>query len=120
MQKDFNKFIGTLKNSIKTWNYFVNWKKVFANSSELEIILNKLNYLLGKDDLKAEFKKLYDSNPDIVNAFPVLLAVREKKLEIFTLEDGGSEFFDFGIEQQNSSDFEKYYKFFEKTGSLIF
>ena len=93
MKKDFQNFINTLKNSIKTWDYFVNWDKVFANSSELEIILNKLNYLLGKEDLKTEFKRLYESNPDIVKAFPVLLAVREKQLEIFTLADGSSEFF---------------------------
>ena len=118
MKKDFQNFINTLKNSIKTWDYFVNWDKVFANSSELEIILNKLNYLLGKEDLKTEFKKLYEGNPDIVKAFPVLLAVREKQLEIFTLANGSSEFFNFtNIEKENGS-FEKYYAFLEKTGLI--
>lgn len=73
MQKDFNNLITTFKSSIKTWDYFVNWKKVFANGSNLEITLNKLNYLLGKENLKEEFKKLYSSNPDIVKALPVLL-----------------------------------------------
>jgi len=95
MKKDFENLVSTLKNSIKTWNYFVNWEKVFSNSSELEIILNKLNYLLGKEDLKTEFKKLYESNPDIMKAFPVLLAVREKKLEIFDLNVNDVEIFDF-------------------------
>jgi hypothetical protein len=118
MKKDFNKFIKTLKNSIKTWEYFVNWEKVFSNSSELEIILNKLNYLLSKEDLKSEFKKLYDSNPDIVKAFPVLLAVREKKLEVFSHEDGTSEFFNFEEDVNNTDDFEKYYLFLEKTGLI--
>ena len=116
MQKDFNNFISTLKNSIKTWDYFVNWEKVFANSSELEIILNKLNYLLGKEDLKTEFKRLYESNPDIVKAFPVLLAVRDKKLEIFTLADGSSEFFNFTNIEKEHGGCEKCYAFFEKTG----
>jgi len=118
MKKDFKNLIGTLKNSIKTWDYFVNWEKVFANSSELEIILNKLNYLLGKEDLKTEFKKLYDSNPDIIKAFPVLLAVREKQLEIFSLSDGSSEFFNFNVNQKEDDDFEKYYSFLEKSGLL--
>lgn len=118
MQKNFQSLIGTLKNSIKTWDYFVNWEKVFANSSELEITLNKLNYLLGKEDLKAEFKRLYDSNPDIVKAFPALLAVREKKLEIFSLDDGSSDFFNFDTNQKEGDDFEKYYSFLEKS-SLI-
>lgn len=118
MQKDFNNFISTLKNSIKTWDYFVNWEKVFANSSELEIILNKLNYLLGKDDLKIEFRRLYDSNPDVVKALPVLLAVREKQLEIFTLADGNSEFFNFSTDEKKEDSFERYYIFLEKTGLI--
>ena len=113
MQKDFNHLITTFKSSIKTWDYFVNWKKVFANSSDLEITLNKLNYLLGKENLKDEFKKLYSSNPDIVKALPVLLAVRENKLEVFDKVTKNSEFFDFSGTEKDS---EKYYEFLEKSG----
>ena len=113
MQKDFNNLITTFKSSIKTWDYFVNWKKVFANGSNLEITLNKLNYLLGKENLKEEFKKLYSSNPDIVKALPVLLAVRENKLEVFDKVIKNSEFFDFSGTEKNP---EKYYEFLEKSG----
>jgi len=113
MQKDFNNLITTFKSSIKTWDYFVNWKKVFSNSSDLEIALNKLNYLLGKDDLEGEFKKLYSSNPDIVKALPVLLAVRENKLEIFDKVTKNSDFFDFSGKEQDP---EKYYEFLDKSG----
>jgi hypothetical protein len=118
MKKDFQNLINTLKNSIKTWEYFVNWEKVFKNSSEMEIILNKLNYLLGKEDLKTEYKRLYESNPDIIKAFPVLLAVREKQLEIFELSDGSFEIFDFKNNESGVDDFEKYYIFLEKTGLI--
>lgn len=113
MNKDFNYLISTFKNSIKTWDYFVNWKKVFFNSSNLEIALNKLNYLLGKDNLREEFNKLYSSNPDIVKALPVLLAVRANKLEIFDKVTKNSEFFDFVGQAETS---EKYYEFLEKSG----
>ena len=113
MKKDFNKLIATFKSSIKTWDYFVNWKKVFGNSSNLEITLNKLNYLLGKENLKEEFKKLYGSNPDIIKALPVLLAVRENKLEVFDKVTKNSEFFDFSGTEKDS---EKYYEFLEKSG----
>lgn len=113
MQKDFNNLITNLKSSIKTWDYFVNWKKVFANGSSLEITLNKLNYLLGKEDLKKEFKKLYSSNPDIVKALPVLLAIRENKLEVFDKVIKNSEFFDFSGTEKSP---EKYYEFLEKSG----
>lgn len=113
MKNDFNNLITTFKSSIKTWDYFVNWKKVFGNSSNLEITLNKLNYLLGKENLKEEFKKLYSSNPDIIKALPVLLAVRENKLEVFDKITKNSEFFDFSGTEKDS---EKYYEFLEKSG----
>lgn len=115
MKKDFNNFISTLKNSIKTWEYFVDWNKVFSSESSLEIILNKLNYLLGKENLEEEFYRLYLTNPDIVKAFPVLLAVRENKLEIYDKEDKTSQFFNFSTQDQGV---EKYYEFFVKTGIL--
>lgn len=113
MKKDFNTLITTFKSSIKTWDYFVNWKKVFANSSDLEITLNKLNYLLGKENLNEEFNKLYKTNPDIVKALPVLLAVRENKLEVFDKITKNSEFFDFSGKEQNAN---KYFEFLEKSG----
>lgn len=113
MEKNFNNLITTFKSSIKTWDYFVNWKKVFSNSSDLEIALNKLNYLLGKDNLRDEFKKLYSSNPDIVRALPVLLAVRENKLEVFDKVTKNLEFFDFSGKEKAP---EKYYEFLEKSG----
>jgi hypothetical protein len=115
MKKDFKSLVDTFRSSIKTWDYFVNWKKVLTNKDEIEISLNKLNYLLGKEDLKKEFKKLYISNPDIVKAFPVLLAVRENKLEIFDKDAKTSEFFDFS---EKDIDFEKWYLFFESSGII--
>ena len=111
--KNFEHLISTFKSSIKTWDYFVNWKKVFENKSELEITLNKLNYLLGKENLQTEFNKLFASNPDVVKAFPVLLAVRENKLEIFDKQDRTTELFDFSISTNTP---EKYYEFLEKSG----
>ena len=113
MKKDFKNLVSTFKNSIKTWDYFVNWKKVFLNSSELEITLNKLNYLLGKQNLKEEFVKLYSSNPDIVKALPVLLAIREKNIEFFDPETKKSIFFNFNKKEDKILSFDKEKKEFE-------
>jgi len=113
MNKTFTELIDGFKSSIKTWDYFVNWDKVSANSADLEISLNKLNYLLGKENLKDEFAKLYESNPDIVKALPVLLAVRENKLEVFDKVTKESEFFDFSNGEDGA---EKYFEFIEKSG----
>jgi len=102
MKMKFENLRDTFKSSIKTWDYFVNWKKVFDNSSELEISLNKLNYLLGKKDFDSEFKKLYQDSPEIVKALPVLLAVREKNLEVYDKEKKTSKFFNFTKQDTNS------------------
>jgi hypothetical protein len=119
MRKDFQALKSTFKNSIQTWDYFVNWEKVFANKSQLEIVLNKLNYLLGKEDLRDEFERLFRTNPDIVSAFPILLAVRLKKskslqlIEVFDKDSKSSEFFDF---KKYEADTQKYFSFLEKSG----
>ncbi|MCB9811040.1 MAG: type II restriction endonuclease [Candidatus Nomurabacteria bacterium] len=113
MNKTFTELVDGFKSSIKTWDYFVNWDKVTTNATDLEISLNKLNYLLGKENLTEEFAKLYESNPDIVKALPVLLAVRENKLEIFDKVTKDSEFFDFSNGEDGA---EKYFEFIEKSG----
>lgn len=115
MKKDFNHLVSTFRSSIKTWDYFVNWNKVFTNSANFEIALNKLNYLLGKDDLRGEFYRLYESNPDIAKALPVLLAVRENNLEVYNKTSKELESYDFSGE---GGDVNKYFEFLDKSGLI--
>lgn len=115
MKKDFGHLVSTFRSSIKTWDYFVNWNKVFTNSANFEIALNKLNYLLGKDDLQGEFYRLYESNPDIAKALPVLLAVRENNLEIYNKTSKELEFYNFSGE---GGDANKYFEFLDKSGLI--
>lgn len=112
MEEKFNELIGTFKSSIKTWDYFVNWGKVNANCRNVEIALNKLNYLLGKDDLREELSILLNDSPDVVKAFPILLAVRERKLSVIDRDDKSVEEFDFNA----IIDVDKAMKFLEKSG----
>ena len=115
MKKDFNHLVSTFRSSIKTWDYFVNWNKVFTNSASFEIALNKLNYLIGKDDLQGEFYRLYESNPDIAKALPVLLAVRENNLEVYNKTSKELESYDFSGE---GGDVNKYFEFLDKSGLI--
>ncbi len=115
MKKDFDHLVSTFRSSIKTWDYFVNWNKVFTNSASFEIALNKLNYLLGKDDLRGEFYRLYESNPDIAKALPVLLAVRENNLEIYNKTSKELEFYNFSGEGRDAN---KYFEFLDKSGLI--
>lgn len=113
-QNNFEVLKNTFKTSIKTWDYLVNWNKVFTNLSELELVLNKLNFLLGKKDLKSEFLKLYTDSPEIVKTFPTLLAVRDVKIEIYEPKDKTIDLFDFAKSDSLSS--EKYYEFLVESG----
>lgn len=72
----FNFLISNLKPSNTTWSYFVNWEKVFANIRPIEIALNNLNYLIGKDNFDEEFRLLLKDNKRIAKVIPAL-AVRD-------------------------------------------
>ena len=69
----FESFVETLRPSLKLWDYFVNWDKVFRNTREIEIHLNLWNFLLGKDDFDTEFEVLLTQHPQIVRALPSMV-----------------------------------------------
>lgn len=54
----FKYLVSSLKPSNRLWSYFVNWEKVFENTKKIEMSLNVLNYLIGKDDFDNEFRLL--------------------------------------------------------------
>lgn len=116
----FDYFISTLKSSIKVWDYFVNWKKVNNNLKNIEVELNILNSLIGKENLKEEFIKLVKQYPNIIKTFPVLLAVREKTFEIMKdYKKGDLSYLTVKFEEKKEvSDIEaeRYYAFIEKSG----
>lgn len=78
----FKYLIKTLKHTNRTFDFFIDWGKVFHNIDNIEIELNILNYLIGKEDINKEFKDLIKRYPSIVAVIPILVAVREKRLEV--------------------------------------
>lgn len=80
----------TLTDSITLWDYFVNWGKVIKNVRELEIDLNTLNYLVGKDNIEEEFKYLIRKQPDLLRLIPILLACRDTDFSILIDYIGGN------------------------------
>jgi len=69
----FNYIISNLKPSNIIWSYFVNWEKVFDNTREIELVLNNLNYLIGKDNFDDAFRYLVKQNKDIIRVIPALV-----------------------------------------------
>jgi len=78
----FNYIINNLRHSNRTFDYFIDWSKVFQKVENIEIELNLLNYLIGKDDIKMKFKELIKRSPEVVNVIPILVAIRKKSVEV--------------------------------------
>lgn len=72
-ENSFEDFFKTLRPSLKLWDYFVNWEKVFRNTRDFEVDLNIWNYLIGKDNFDKEFLILLEKHPQIVRAIPALI-----------------------------------------------
>ena len=80
----FNCLINNLKETIKTWDYFVNWDKVIKNYRDVEISLNLLNALIGKDDIETAARELLKEYPKVIGVIPALLAYRERKVKLLS------------------------------------
>lgn len=77
---NFNDLKNTLQDSIFTWDYFTDFDKVRANVKKIEVELNILNVLLGKDNIETEFIDLIRRYPEVRKVLPILIAIREDKL----------------------------------------
>lgn len=118
----FDYLTSNLKPSNTLWSYFVNWEKVFENTKKIELSLNVLNYLIGKDDFDKEFKFLLKQNPSVAQVLPALV-VRDgsntKELKIlvdFRNKKLVYEDFDFTKKELGDGDIEKYLIFVKETG----
>jgi len=80
----FEKITQSFKEKITKWDYFVNWAKVFSNIEPIEKELNLLNYLIGKDDIETEAYNLIKQYPQVIKAFPILIGIRDKSIDILT------------------------------------
>lgn len=118
----FDLLISKLKPSNRLWSYFVNWEKVLSNTKKIEVSLNILNYLIGKDNFDEEFKYLVKEHPEVTEAIPALVVRSGKKeKELIILVDFKNkklmyENFNFHRKCPSNEDIEKYLIFIKKTG----
>lgn len=118
----FSYLINNLNDSIRYWDYFVNWDKVIGNTKDLEVDLNILNYLIGKENIEKEFKYLLKKHPQILRLIPVLLACRERDFKILTNFSGGNlKYEDFSFKTSSKlsdTELSKVVRFSRETGLL--
>lgn len=111
MNRNFNEWLDTFIESIYTYDYFVNFNKVYENVSKIEMQLNLLNYMVGKPNVEEVFDEIISQYPECLKCIPLLLAVRNNELKI---KDNNKVLtYDF---KNYTNDLQKYKHFMKKTG----
>ncbi len=111
MKRDFNKWLDTFRDSIATYDYYVDFNKIYDNVEKMKVELNILNSLIGSKNIEKEFLSLVKKYPQVLKCVPLLLAVRNN--EIYASDSDGEFLYDFGKFNQSA---EQYCIFMRKTG----
>ena len=82
MKRDFNNWLGTMKDSIASWTYYTDFQKVYENVNKIKVELNILNSLIGSKNIEQEFKDIVKKYPNVLVVVPILLAKREKEIKV--------------------------------------
>lgn len=82
INRDFNSWLSTMKDSIATWTYYTDFDKVYENVQKIKVELNILNSLIGSKNIEEEFKSIVQEYPNVLKAIPILLAKREAEIKV--------------------------------------
>lgn len=118
----FSYLQNTLTDSITVWDYFVNWEKVLNRFKNIEMHLNLLNYLIGKENVEQELRKILSNYPHISSIIPVLIACRNSEFKILTdYSNGNLSYKSFNFKSKNnltSREIDDIVDFTKQTGLL--
>lgn len=111
MNKDFNKFMSQLAETNATLDFYTDFSKIRENVRSIEIKLNTLNYLIGKSDLAAAVKELWDNDKRVFSILDILIATRQDQHKKY-LDDMGKAH----LVHELLSSYEGVMKFLNETG----
>lgn len=77
-EAEFKTFMSQLSETNATLSYWTDFPKVKANVASIEIKLNTLNYLLGKEDLRAAVTELWNNDQRVFDMLQILIACRKR------------------------------------------
>ncbi|WP_325192877.1 type II restriction endonuclease [Methanobrevibacter ruminantium] len=115
---DYNQdFFGTLLETNHTYEFFVNWKKVFNNLEDYIIEISILNSLNKVELTKVEphFREILRKYPNVLKVLPTILAIRDKRVDVLDIEENEFKVVDFSNEQ---FDVDEVVDFCKKSGLL--
>lgn len=102
-----------LKPSITSYNYYTDFKKAYRNVNSIKIELHILNALVGSQDIYNDFINIINEYPKVLKCIPILLAIRDKKINVFDKNENIEILYDFF---NPSFSLEQYMYFMEQTG----
>ncbi|MBR6937568.1 MAG: type II restriction endonuclease [Prevotella sp.] len=88
MNKDFDLFMSQLAETNATLDFYTDFSKIRENVRSIEIKLNTLNYLIGKEDLDAAVKELWENDKRVFSILDILIATRQDQHKKYLDEKG--------------------------------
>ena len=87
-QEQFDLFISQLRETNATLDFYCDFPKIAKNVADIEISLNTLNYLIGKEDLRTAVQALWDRDKRVFEVMDILIATRKKDGKKYIDNDG--------------------------------
>jgi len=112
-------FLDTLLETNKTYDFFVDWKKVRSFVEKNKVEINILNSLLHSEDFDNELRRILRKYSEVLKVVPLLLAIRDNSVSIiseFDLEKTNVIKLDFTERDLREEEIETFVDFFKKTG----
>lgn len=109
--RDFETWLSSFRKVIAGYKYYTNFNKVYHNVDSIQVELNIMNSLIGKENIEEEFISLYNRYPEILRCIPILLAKRES--EIPTKDFDGEHIYKF---RRPNYSIDQYAVFMRETG----
>ena len=107
MRRDFDVWLASFRDSIASYQYYIDFDKIYRNIADVKVELNILNSLIGSKQIEADFEKIVTRYPETLKCIPILLAVRSN--EIYAMDEDGAF-------KKMSDTIEQYKTFMRKTG----
>lgn len=86
--EQFNLFMSQLRETNATLDFYCDFPKIARNVADIEISLNTLNYLIGKENLREAVEALWNRDKRVFEVMDILIATRKKDDKKYIDNDG--------------------------------
>lgn len=84
----FELFMSQLRETNATLDFYCDFPKIARNVADIEISLNTLNYLIGKENLREAVEALWNRDKRVFDVMDILIATRKKEQKKYIDNDG--------------------------------